>query len=81
MPVTRELLTTLATIVGPKHLRTVASELLVYECDGYTIEKNVPEVVVFPASTDELSRVMRACAAAGVPVVPRGAGTGLAGGC
>jgi glycolate oxidase len=81
MPVTRDLLTNLATIVGPKHLRTLASELLVYECDGYTIEKNVPEVVVFPASTDELSRVMRACAVAGVPVVPRGAGTGLAGGC
>ncbi len=81
MPITTDFLMTIATIVGRKHLRTVESELLVYECDGYTIEKNVPEVVVFPASTDELSRVMKACAQSQVPVVPRGAGTGLAGGC
>src|SRR5262249_28276573 len=51
------------------------------ECDGYTIEKNRPDVVVFPTSTEQVVSVVKACNTAGVPFLPRGAGTSLAGGC
>src|SRR5881275_351515 len=71
----------LRTIVGPDALLTSASDLLVYECDGYTIEKNKPDVVVFPTSTEQVVQVVQACRDADVPFLPRGAGTSLAGGC
>lgn len=69
------------SIVGAKNVLAAPSDLLVYECDGFTIEKNKPDVVVFPSSTDEIAAVVKACRELGVPFVPRGAGTSLAGGC
>src|SRR2546423_9753397 len=71
----------LAAVVGRQGLLHSPSELLVYECDGYTIEKNRPDVVVFPTSTEQVVEVVKACNEAGVPFLPRGAGTSLAGGC
>lgn len=71
----------LRTIVGPQGLLTSASDLVVYECDGYTIEKNKPDVVVFPTNTEQIVQIVRACKEAEVPFLPRGAGTSLAGGC
>src|SRR5947209_7987540 len=68
-------------IVGRDALLTSASDLLVYECDGYTIEKNKPDVVVFPTSTEQVVQIIKACNEAEVPFLPRGAGTSLAGGC
>ena len=38
----------LRAVVGRDGLLTSPSDLLVYECDGYTIEKNKPDIVVFP---------------------------------
>ncbi|GAB6184774.1 FAD-binding oxidoreductase [Thermopirellula anaerolimosa] len=74
------LLRALRRIVGAESLITRPSELIVYECDGYTLEKETPPAVVFPISTQEVAEVIRACRGHGVPVLPRGAGTGLAGG-
>src|SRR5918997_7047101 len=71
----------LRDIVGAGGLLATPSDLVVYECDGYTIEKNKPDVVVFPTSTEQIVAVVRACNEAGVPFLPRGAGTSLAGGC
>src|SRR5260370_22663077 len=71
----------LRDIVGPEGVLSARSDLVVYECDGFVIEKNCPDVVVFPSSTDEVARVVRAAVRHGVPFVPRGAGTSLAGGC
>src|SRR5438105_2862737 len=68
-------------IVGAGALLCTPSDLVVYECDGYTIEKNRPDVVVFPTSTEQLVEIVRACNEFGVPFLPRGAGTSLAGGC
>src|SRR2546427_3190450 len=71
----------LRSIVGAGGILTTPSDLLVYECDGYTIEKNRPDVVVFPTNTEQVVRIVQACKDAGVPFLPRGAGTSLAGGC
>src|SRR5439155_24859242 len=68
-------------IVGREAILTSPSDLLVYECDGYTIEKNKPDVVVFPTSTDHVVQIVKACDKHRVPFLPRGAGTSLAGGC
>jgi glycolate oxidase len=51
-----------------------------YECDGLTAYRRVPMVVALPEREDEVQRILRTCHAMGVPVVPRGAGTGLSGG-
>lgn len=55
-------------------------QLLVYDCDAYTVEKAPPTAVVLPSSTEEVVAVMRFAHAHGLAVVPRGAGTGLSGG-
>jgi glycolate oxidase len=71
----------LRSIVGRDAVLTSPSELLTYECDGYTIEKKTPDVVVFPTTTEQVVRVVRLCGELGLPFLPRGAGTSLAGGC
>jgi glycolate oxidase len=71
----------LTAIVGPGGVLAAASDLVVYECDGYTIEKNKPDVVVFPITTEQVVAIVRICNEMNVPFLPRGAGTSLAGGC
>ncbi len=71
----------LEAIVGQANVLSAPSELVVYECDGYTIEKNKPEVVVFPTTTEQIVAIVRLCNELEVPFLPRGAGTSLAGGC
>jgi len=51
-----------------------------YECDGLTAYRKLPMVVALPETEAQVQAVLRACRALGVPVVPRGAGTGLSGG-
>ena len=67
-------------LVGDEGMLTSPSDRMVYECDAYTIEKLVPDVVVLPANRDEVVAVVKLCREYGVPFVPRGAGTSLAGG-
>lgn len=76
-----ELIERFENIVGADGLLYQAEELVVYECDGYVVDKQVPDVVVFPTSTQDVVRIVRACNEFNVPFVPRGAGTSLAGGC
>ncbi len=71
----------LRQLLGRDRVLTAASELMVYECDGFVIEKNSPDVVVFPESAEEVAAIVRICNAADIPFLPRGAGTSLAGGC
>jgi len=71
----------LKSIVGTERLLDAPDELVVYECDGYVVEKNSPDIVVFPVNSDEVVRIVRECNQFGVPFVARGAGTSLAGGC
>jgi glycolate dehydrogenase FAD-linked subunit len=71
----------LAAIVGADGVVSRASELSVYECDGWTIAKNAPDLLVLPRSTEETSRALAALDRRNLAFVPRGAGTGLSGGC
>ncbi len=74
------LLADLTAVVGPDNVLHHRNELIVYECDGYVIEKSVPDVVIFPTSTQQVVEIVRLCNTYDVPFVPRGAGTSLAGG-
>jgi glycolate oxidase len=71
----------LRRVVGSDGVLANRSDLLVYECDGFVIEKNCPDVVVFPRSTEQVAAVVRLANEYDVPLLPRGAGTSLAGGC
>ena len=51
-----------------------------YECDGLSAYRQVPMVVALPETEEQVAAVLRTCHALQVPVVPRGAGTGLSGG-
>jgi len=55
-------------------------DLRPYECDGLSAYRRLPWVVVLPASVEQVQAVMRLCHRHKVPVVARGAGTGLSGG-
>lgn len=78
--VTPDMVARLVEIVGADGVITGPPSLAVYECDGLTLEKAAPRVVVHPRNTAEVAAVLRTLAEARLPFVPRGAGTGLAGG-
>jgi glycolate oxidase len=59
---------------------TSENECRAYETDAFTAYRNLPLAVVLPRNTQEVSAVLKAMHALGVPIVPRGAGTSLAGG-
>ncbi len=75
----RELITELRRIVGTPYVLIEKEDVIVYEQDG-SIFQVMPEIVVVPANVEEVSAVVRAARSASVPIVPRGSGTGLAGG-
>ncbi|CAN0064831.1 unnamed protein product, partial [Chrysoparadoxa australica] len=55
-------------------------DLAPFECDGLSAYRQLPMIVVLPDTIDQVQAIMRLCSTAGVPVVARGAGTGLSGG-
>ncbi|MHB8574890.1 MAG: FAD-binding oxidoreductase [Dehalococcoidia bacterium] len=69
----------LERLLGRANVIVHADDLLVYEYDG-TIDRGVPEAVVFPTTAEQVAGVVRIAVRAGLPIVPRGAGTGLSGG-
>lgn len=79
MPTRRELIASLERAVGRDYVLWRAEDLAVYEFDG-TIERSTPHAVVLPGTTDEVAAAVRVCNRLGVPITPRGAGTGLSGG-
>jgi len=67
------------SLLGPDNVLSANEELLLYEFDG-SVEKARPELVVFPRTTEDVSNIVRLAARYQVPIVGRGAGTGLSGG-
>ncbi len=74
-----EVLEKLGSIVGKERVKTSKEDLLTYAYDAYVMEY-LPEAVVFPKSTQEVSQIMKVASAHKIPVTPRGAGSGLGGG-
>ena len=70
----------LTEICGADGVVTDPQELRTYECDGLTAHRCSPGLVVLPQTAEQVAAVVRACAAASVPFVARGSGTGLSGG-
>ena len=71
----------LRALLGEEGVLAAEASRFTYEADALTLERAVPDVVVLPRSTDEVSAVVRWAMAHGLAVTARGAGTGLAGGC
>ena len=67
------------SLLGPANVLDKTEDLMLYEFDG-SVEKARPDLVVFPRTTEEVSRIVRLSGKYDVPVVGRGAGTGLSGG-
>jgi glycolate oxidase len=70
----------LRRLLGPQRVLDAHSDLAVYECDAFVIEKHCPSVAVLPETAGEVAAIVKLCNEHGVPFVPRGAGTSLAGG-
>jgi len=71
----------LQEIAGDEGVTVRPTELKVYECDGWTIEKSAPALLVRPRTTPEVSAILKLLHRRNLAFVPRGAGTGLSGGC
>jgi glycolate dehydrogenase FAD-linked subunit len=69
----------LAALLGPRGYLDRPEDLLLYEYDG-SVDKARPELVVFPRSTEDVAAIVKITARHKVPIVGRGAGTGLSGG-
>lgn len=81
MPTVHPAISELTALLGAQGVLTDDAELRVYECDGFTVAKGTPTAVVFPQSTQQVASVVKILRKHRVPIVPRGSGTGLAGGC
>ena len=75
-----EIVAGLAGLVAPEALIVSEDERRAFETDGLTAYRRMPLAVVLPSSTAEVSSILRYCHQHRVKVVPRGAGTSLAGG-
>jgi glycolate oxidase len=75
-----ELRARFAAIVGRRHALIEPEALATYQSDGLAALRAVPRIVVLPKTTDEVAAVVRLARAYDMPIVPRGAGTGLSGG-
>lgn len=75
-----QLIEELQRIVGPGGVVADPVALMTYDADGCVMDTGEPQVVALPTSAEQVSGVVRLAARHGVPIVPRGAGTGLSGG-
>jgi glycolate oxidase subunit GlcD len=73
------LIKNLRKIAGERYVMTEKEDVIVYEQDG-SIFQVMPEIVVLPGDVEQVAAVIKAAKSADVPIIPRGSGTGLAGG-
>ncbi len=70
----------LRKIVGVKGILSHRDELIVYECDGFSVAKGLPLAVIFPTDTQQVAACVEILNGHDLQIIPRGSGTGLAGG-
>lgn len=75
-----QLIEDLRRIVGPNAVVDDAAALMTYEADACVMDLHAPNVVVLPTTTEQVAATVRLANRYQVPIVPRGAGTGLTGG-
>ncbi|WPZ32057.1 FAD-linked oxidase C-terminal domain-containing protein (plasmid) [Sulfitobacter sp. OXR-159] len=75
-----EIVAALRAVLPPDAVISDPEETRAYECDALTAYRCAPLAVVLPRTTEEVAAAMRVCHRMRVPVIPRGAGTSLAGG-
>jgi len=75
-----KLISALAAILPAESLLYEREDLTPYECDGLSAYRQLPLLVALPNSVEQVQSIMRTCHEMNVPVVARGAGTGLSGG-
>jgi glycolate oxidase len=78
--VNNELIRALRAFLPPESVLTDTEDLRPFECDGLSAYRQLPMLVVLPETIEQVQSIMRLCHAHQVPVVARGAGTGLSGG-
>ena len=76
----KNLLLALREILAEDYLLTTKEDLKPYECDGLSSYQRLPLAVALPSTIEEVQKIIRVCESLRVPVVARGAGTGLSGG-
>ncbi|GAA3866716.1 FAD-linked oxidase C-terminal domain-containing protein [Celeribacter arenosi] len=76
----QELVARLREVLPHDAVIDAPEEVKAYECDALTVYRCAPLAAVLPSTTEEVSRILAICHEMGVPVVPRGSGTSLAGG-
>ena len=74
------LINALRSLLPAESVLVDAEDLRPFECDGLSVYRQLPMVVVLPETIAQVQSIMRLCHAQQVPVVARGAGTGLSGG-
>lgn len=79
MALTRHTFQELRTIVGPENITRAEEELLCYSYDSTGISC-IPDAVVFPSTTEQVSAVLGIASRESIPVIPRGSGSGMTGG-
>ena len=67
-------------VLPDSSILTEKEQLVPYECDGLSAYQCTPWIVVLPETVEQVQQIMKICYQQGVPVVARGAGTGLSGG-
>ncbi len=75
-----EVVAALSTLLPAHALLWHTEDVVPYECDGLTAYREHPLVVALPETEDQVAAILRTCHRLNVPVVARGAGTGLSGG-
>jgi len=70
----------LKALLPARAVVTKRQELLAYDCDGLTLNRHQPPLVVLPESAEQVAAVVKLCAELEVPFIARGSGTGLSGG-
>ena len=76
---TTQVISRLESIVGTTNVVSHPEDLLVYEYDG-SIDRGMPQAVVLPSSTEQISNIIVLASSHNIPIVGRGSGTGLSGG-
>src|SRR5215471_16199439 len=69
----------LSTLLGARYVLHTPYDLMLYEYDA-SIDRSTPDIVVLPATTEDVAEIVKIASRFNLPVVPRGAGAGLSGG-